>query len=300
MKVPAHKNSATIGAVTLTYVDHAAQSKQSPHVSSGAVLVLLHGWPEASHSWNGVVEGLRNAGFEQRILCVDLKGLGHSSRSLEWKTYKKQTMASEVLSMLEQLGIHSFDLTGHDWGGVVAQEMAIQAPEKVHRLVISNISLITNLEGLQKGKEAKKGVFDVDWYQSFQQTDLPAQLVPGNEESFLRYFLRSPEGVPPIPEESILQSIECYRISGTAAAASFWYRTLPFDTRRWLGLRKHRFEMPVLLLYGNKDPIINMHYLDGFENSFSEARLVELDAGHFCHEERPEEFARHLQEFLNE
>ncbi len=261
-------------------------------------LVLLHGWPEASHSWNGVVRELQRMNYPGAILAIDLKGLGHSSRSLEWKTYKKQTMAAEVKQLLEQLGVDQFDLVGHDWGGVVAQELAIQWPESIRKLVISNISLITHLEGLRKGKESKRGIFDVDWYQSFQQTDLPSVLVPGNEEAFLRHFLRSPENVPSIPEDSILESIECYRIQGTPAAASFWYRTLPYDTRRWLGLRKHQFQMPVLLLYGNKDPVINLGYVEGFESSFPDGRLVELDAGHFCHEERPEEFARELFEFL--
>ncbi|MCB1138053.1 MAG: alpha/beta hydrolase [Leptospiraceae bacterium] len=305
MRIPENKKSATIGSVTLTYLHQNPPELQKS--GGGALhsatlteipLVLLHGWPEGSHSWQGVVDSLLATGFSRSILCVDLKGLGHSSRSLDWKTYKKQTMASEVKELLDQLQIPSFDLVGHDWGGVVAQEMAIQWPEKVRKLVISNISLITHLDGLRKGREAKQGIFDVDWYQSFQQTDLPAKLVPGNEEAFLRYFLRSPESVPAIPEESIQQSIDCYRIQGTPAAASYWYRTLPYDTRRWLTLRKHRFEMPTLLLYGNKDPVINMDYVHGFEVPFPRGSLVELDAGHFCHEERPQEFAAELLGFL--
>ena len=306
MRIPEHKKTATIGSVTLSYVHYTpATQEQSTGLSAHSEnltehpLVLLHGWPEASHSWKGVVDALLGPGFSRSIICVDLKGLGHSSRSLDWKTYKKQTMASEDMGLLDQLQIQRFDLVGHDWGGVVAQELAIQWPENVRKLVISNISLITHLEGLRRGRETKQGIFDVDWYQSFQQTDLPAQLIPGKEETFLRYFLRSPEGVPSIPEESIHESIECYRIQGTPAAASYWYRTLPYDTRRWLTLRKHRFEMPTLLLYGTRDPIINMNYVEGFEESFPNGKLVELDAGHFCHEERPGEFARALRDLLD-
>ena len=308
MRIPEHKKSATIGSVTLSYVQYNPSDLQNlqndarvdPHTQTLTEypLVFLHGWPESSHSWKGVVNSLLGAGFSRTILCVDLKGLGHSSRSLDWKTYRKQTMASEVMALLDQLEVQSYDLVGHDWGGVVAQELAIQWPEKVRKLVISNISLITFLDGLRKGREAKQGIFDVDWYQSFQQTDLPATLVPGNEEAFLRYFLRSPDGVPSIPEESIQESIDCYKIQGTPAAASYWYRTLPYDTRRWLTLRKHRFEMPTLLIYGNKDPVINMNYVYGFEATFPKGSLVELEAGHFCHEERPEEFAASLSDFL--
>ena len=295
MKIPQHKKSITLGSVTLAY----REIPSTDGFSGEHPLILLHGWPEASHCWNGVVNHLQKLGFSRTILAIDLKGLGHSSRSLDWKTYKKQTMAGEVLSLLDQLGVDGFDLVGHDWGGVVAQEVAIQQSQRIRNLVISNISLITHLEGLRKGKEAKRGIFDVDWYQSFQQTDLPSLLVPGNEEAFLRYFLRSPENGPSIPEESIEESIECYRIQGTPASASYWYRTLPYDTRRWLGLRKHQFEMPVLLLYGNRDPVINLGYVEGFESSFPNGRLVELDAGHFCQEERPAEFAAELMKFLD-
>jgi haloacetate dehalogenase len=292
MQLPPHKKSLTIGSVQLAFTD----SGEGPNQT----VVFLHGWPESSHCWDGVIAEMRTSGYAGRCIAMDMKGLGHSSRSLEWKAYKKQIMAQEVLEGLGQLGISSFHLVGHDWGGVVAQEMAIQAAERIRRLVITNITLITHLEGLRKGNQKKKGIFDVDWYQSFMQTDLPASLIPGNEEAFLRHFLRSPRGVPPIPEDSIRQSIDLYSLPATPAAVSCWYKTLPLDTRRWLGLRNHKFEMPALLLFGNRDPVINMDYVYGFEKSFPAGRLAELDAGHFCQEERPAEFAEEILKFFDE
>ena len=88
MKVPSHKKSISLGAVTLAYrhypsplnesVKESVESEPFGETSHTSPLVLLHGWPESSHSWNGVVQELQKMNYPGSILAIDLKGLGHS------------------------------------------------------------------------------------------------------------------------------------------------------------------------------------------------------------------------------
>ena len=59
--------------------------------------------------------------------------------------YQKAELAKDIIEIADALGIDSFKLVGHDWGGVVAQEVAIAIPERVNQLVIMNIHIVTNL-----------------------------------------------------------------------------------------------------------------------------------------------------------
>jgi len=73
--------------------------------------------------------------------------------------------------MLDALGVEQFQLVGHDWGGVVAQEIALAVPGRVQRLVILNIAIINNLRGNQEVIEkVRSGSGSQYWYQHFMQT----------------------------------------------------------------------------------------------------------------------------------
>lgn len=96
---------------------------------TGTPLVMVYGWPESSYSWEHVSQHL-NAGF--RIIAPDLRGLGDSERTVGQDHYHKSELAQDVICMLDALGIGQFQLVGHDWGGIVAQEMALADAEYVH------------------------------------------------------------------------------------------------------------------------------------------------------------------------
>ena len=90
----------------------------------GFPVVMLHGWPESSYCWEGVDAFLNPA---LRIIAPDLRGLGDSERTLNnVPAYQKAELAKDVVEVIDALKIDSFFLVGHDWGGIVAQEVALQ------------------------------------------------------------------------------------------------------------------------------------------------------------------------------
>lgn len=264
----------------------------------GQPLVMIHGWPESSYCWAHVAAHLAS-GF--RIIAPDLRGLGDSERTPGREQYRKQALAQDVIALLDTLGVDSFHLVGHDWGGIVAQEMALAIPQRVSKLVIMNIAIINNLKGNQEVIETvRSGSGSVYWYQHFLQTpDLPEAMIPGNEETWLRHFLRtwSKDG---FPDDALQEYVRMFRIPGTPGASANYYRTFHDDAKRWATTTGHVWPMPGLYIYGNRDKVIIPEYLNHIDDCFESVQVEQVDAAHFLQEEQPAEVARHLNRFLAE
>ena len=99
---------------------------------AGAPVVFLHGFPTSGHLWGEVVAQMP-AGH--RIVVVDLLGYGRSdppgARALTLHAH-----AQRVVGLLDALGIRSACIVGHDLGGGIAQELAINWPARVSQLVL--------------------------------------------------------------------------------------------------------------------------------------------------------------------
>lgn len=263
---------------------------------NGPVVVLLHGWPETSYCWEAVIEHLPQG---YRLIRPDLRGLGDSDRSLSRPAYLKDSLAVDIWRVLDALEVDKVALVGHDWGGAVVQEMAISQPERVQAMALMNIHVINNLKGNLKAKETHLKYNNMpNWYQLFyQQENLPERLLEGNEEVWLRYFLRMSQQRF-FAEEAIEEYLRAFKIADTLTTSAHYYRTLPKDEQRWATYHEHRFAMPSLYIYGKRDSVIIPAFLEHIHDCFAQIELQEFDAGHFVHEELPQEVGNALGVFL--
>ena len=97
-------------------------------------LLLLHGWPQHWYVWRKVLPSLS---ARRRCVMPDLRGLGWSDAPPAG--YEKETLADDVLALLDELGVGRVDLIAHDWGGWVGFLIALRAPERLHRYLALNI-----------------------------------------------------------------------------------------------------------------------------------------------------------------
>ena len=265
--------------------------------ATGPVIVMVHGWPESSYCWQGVAEHLPG---DYRLIMPDLRGLGDSERTLNNAAYTKQALAADMLGLLDSLGVDSFNLVGHDWGGAVAQEMALAAPGRVRRLVILNIPVITNTRGNAAAQaQLRKAGGRSFWYQLFQaEPNLPEAMIPGNEKAWLGHFLKT-WSRQAFPEDAFEEYVRCYAIAHTPATGAAYYRCYKPDMARWAEIAGRSFAMPGLYIYGQHDPVIIEPYTRHLDDVFDDIRLEKLDAAHFVQEERPREVAALIAEFVD-
>lgn len=263
----------------------------------GVPVVMLHGWPESSFCWEGVASHLDPA---FRVIAPDLRGLGDSERTTDVNAYRKVELAKDIAEILRAMNIDTFLLVGHDWGGIVAQELALLIPQRVIRLVIVNIFVLTNPVGTS---EAVKLIFSKGgmafWYQYFQQQPwLPEAMIKGNEDIWIRYFYGKEGMDGSIPAEAIAEHVRCYSIENTPATGAAYYRVMGLDMKHWATLAEKKFPMPSLYIHGSKDPVIIRENLNHIEDGFESIRVESLDAGHFVQEEKAREVALLMNDFF--
>lgn len=99
-----------------------------------STLVLLAGWTVSGLVWpTGWLTALE---ARRRVLSVDNRGTGHSDTPTE--PFTVADMAADVLAVLDHAGVERASVLGWSMGGIIAQELAVTAPERVDELVLAN------------------------------------------------------------------------------------------------------------------------------------------------------------------
>jgi pimeloyl-ACP methyl ester carboxylesterase len=109
----------------LNYVDHGA----------GEPVLMLHGNPTWSFFYRNLIEDLANNGF--RCIAPDHIGCGLSDKPQDYR-YRLDQHIANVGSLADALGLDSFHLVVHDWGGAIGCGLAVQDPGRIRSLSILN------------------------------------------------------------------------------------------------------------------------------------------------------------------
>ena len=263
----------------------------------GFPVVMLHGWPESSYCWEGVAAFLDP---KLHVIAPDLRGLGDSERTLDVKAYQKVELAKDMVEIVNALGINEFFLAGHDWGGIVAQEMAFLIPDRVKKFVILNIPVLTNVKGAQEVTKAMIAMRYIPyWYQYFQMMPgLAEAMIKGKEREWVSFFFGKKGRDGAIPREAIDEYVRCYSIENTPATGASYYRSMALDAPRWASLAGKRFSMPSLYIYGNEDSVIIPANITHLEDCFDSIQVEQIKAAHFLQEEKPREVAELMNQFF--
>jgi pimeloyl-ACP methyl ester carboxylesterase len=100
---------------------------------SRETLVFLHGFPDTKEVWLPVLNQLSG----KNLVAPDLPSFG-SSDMVDDKEMNVTIIADRILSSLTHLGIESFSLVGHDWGGFIAWEIYSKYPQRVTAMYLTN------------------------------------------------------------------------------------------------------------------------------------------------------------------
>ena len=106
------------------------------HGTGGTPLVLLHGGLfNIDLQFGAVLPALAE---NRQVIAVDFQGHGRTN-DID-RPLATESLAADVVGLLDHLGLPQVDLFGFSVGGAVALRLAIEHPERVRRLVVSSIT----------------------------------------------------------------------------------------------------------------------------------------------------------------
>jgi pimeloyl-ACP methyl ester carboxylesterase len=206
----------------------------------GRLLIALHGFPEDRQCWQAVAAATSLSG--RRVLAPDQRGYSPLARPPERAAYTRERLGLDVLALADSAGADRFDLVGHDWGGIVAWELAARSPERVRSLtVLSTPHPSAFRRALFRGGQVWRS-----WYMAVLQVPwLPeagASLV-GAER--IAASLRG-DG---LDASSAARYAARLARPATATGPINWYRAMPLD----LSHPTPEVRVPTLYVWGDRD-----------------------------------------------
>ena len=97
--------------------------------TDGEPVMLLHGFPETSIMWEGLMTELATADY--RCAAPNQRGYSAGARPADIDAYRGAELVADVFAIADELDWTRFHLVAHDWGAVVGWQAVQQAPARI-------------------------------------------------------------------------------------------------------------------------------------------------------------------------
>jgi pimeloyl-ACP methyl ester carboxylesterase len=262
----------------------------------GEPVILLHGFPELSHSWRHQLPALAAAGFH--AVAPDLRGYGESDRPADTAAYALPNLVGDLVGLMQALGHESAHVVGHDWGGSIAWVTASRAPERVRSLTILNSPHpIASAEARQIPEQQQKS-----WYMLlFQFVGVAEEWLSANDFANLRRFVFDTAAPGAFSDEDREVFVTALGEDGALTAALDYYRA-NIPPQSWLRPPPDLppVEVPTMIVWGEADAYMSPVLLERSISKVTGPLRVERLPGvsHWVQQEAPDDVNRLLVDFL--
>jgi pimeloyl-ACP methyl ester carboxylesterase len=257
----------------------------------GELVLLLHGFPQSSWEWRSQLSVLGGAGY--RAVAPDQRGYSPRARPEGVEHYGADRLTADVLGIADWLGGHRFHVVGHDWGALVAWQLAGRWPERLRTVTAVSIAHpMAMVEALASpsGDQLARSAY----VSFFQRPDLAERLLLAGEGSGLRELFAN-TGYH--DREAMERYVALLSEPGALTAALNWYRALDLSTAAGL----QPVVVPTLFVWSTDDPAIGREAADATAGHVApDAYRFEVleDVGHWVPEEAADDLNRLLLEHL--
>jgi pimeloyl-ACP methyl ester carboxylesterase len=245
-------------------------------VGSGPPVLLAHGGLGNRQMWGPQVRALSAAGY--RCIAYDLRGHGETTGGEDADAFTPALLRGDLLAFADALGLERFALVGLSVGGLVAQEVAIAASERLDAVVMADAWVATGAS--ERERQAGRMLTPVvegalKALGTGPLAYLAARVMGDRDEEARELVRAATAGTSP------------------ASAIRVWRGLGAHDTRSRLG----RITAPVLVIAGARD--MNLSQARLLATLVADAELVVLpDAGHITNLHQPEAFTAAVLGFL--
>jgi haloalkane dehalogenase len=229
---------------------------------------------------------------EHRVVAMDFIGFGRSDKFAEPEPYTFDLHYETVVALIERLDLSGTTAVVQDWGGLIGLTVASRLPGRFARLVIMNTGLPTGdsppTEGFMRWREYVLRTPDLPVGRTIKRGCARPELLA--DEVVAAYDA-------PFPDAS-------YKMG-----AQMFPRMVPIEPdqdgarqMRETRERLKQWQKPALVMFSDGDPVTaggDRFFRALIPGAAHEPQITIHDAGHFLQEEKGEEIARHILQFIN-
>ncbi|KAM6037557.1 LOW QUALITY PROTEIN: epoxide hydrolase 3-like [Theristicus caerulescens] len=277
---------------------------------SAPLLLLLHGFPQNWFCWRHL---LQEFGNRYRVVALDLRGCGASEKPPGKDSYRLEVLLEDIRQVIEALGTRKGQgevttateaspkcvLVGHDWGGVLAWELATNHPAMVEKLVVMGAPHRAVMAGFTACHPSQ--LLRSSYVFLFQLPWLPELLLSLADFELVKSALTGPwMGIQNPAQRLTEEELDAYLYSlsqpGGLTPPIHYYRNLFGDTP----IPREPPPPPTLLLWGTHDAFLDARLAPCLHRCLRpEARLCLLPgASHWLPEDQPRPLAQLMNDFL--
>ena len=239
---------------------------------SKSTVILVHGLGASAERWTQAIPYLSK---EHHLIIPDLIGFGYSDKPIA--DYTPEFFAEFLKKFLETKGIERPNIIGSSLGGQVTAEYACTS-NNIEKLILVSPSGVM-----------KQSTPALDAY-------IMAALYP-NEENAKNAF-EMMEGSGKDVDKSIVDGF-VERMKMPNAKMAFMSTILGLKNSEIISNRLKTIDVPTLIIWGSKDPVIPIQHADGFVSFIKNCRFQRMDdCGHTPYVQDPENFSKIVIDFL--
>ena len=254
---------------------------------NAASVLMLHGEPSWSYLYRKMIPVFVSAGL--RAIAPDLVGFGRSDKPAKREDYTYLRHVNWMTRFIQKLDLSGITLVCQDWGGLIGLRLAAEHQERFARCVAANTGLPTG--------EGPIGDAFMAWRKFSQETSTfpVGQIVQGGCANAL-----APEVVAaydaPFPDERFKAGARQFPILVPISPDD---PAVPANRKAWEVLR--RWEKPFLTAFSDGDPVTKggeRLLQSAIQGARNQAHTTITGAGHFLQEDKGEELARVIVDFI--
>ncbi|MFW2077955.1 alpha/beta fold hydrolase [Acinetobacter sp. ULE_I010] len=247
----------------------------------GKAFVLLHGFPETNKSWREAAEILNEQGY--RTFAVNQRGYSLGAQPKNRRDYRSSALVEDVNALLDIIGQPVY-LMGHDWGAVVAWEVAQRYPAKIQHLITISVP---HKAAFMRSMFSSNQLFKSYYFGLFQLPKVPELLF--HKLSKVGRALLKDSGMTDQQLTDFQQDIVQ---SNRLTPALNWYRAIPFSSSKFL---TQPVKVPTLFIWGKHDSAIGEKSVK-LNKQYVNAPYTEIimDATHWIPVQNAKELTEHV------
>jgi epoxide hydrolase 4 len=264
----------------------------------GKPVVLLHGFPEFWYAWRRQIPALAQ---HFKVIVPDLRGYGDTDKPANVADYRTSIIAEDIADLIRTLGYEKADVVGHDWGGAVAWQLALDHPEVIDHLAVLNCP---HPAAMAKALRSNFKQIGRSWYIFFFQIPYLSEFLfnlygPTLIKTMMRGSSIRKEA---FTDEDLDRYYKELQKPGALTAALNYYRA----TFRQLlqgkktQEKKKKIDLPTLVIWGENDTALGKELTEGMQNYFNNTFDIKYvpNCSHWVNEEQPELVNQWLIEHL--